>query len=163
MVRFRSPYATALAMAQKSIPAVHPMIALFGGAEVACARYAPMGGKELADLALAALGAGHAALLGNYGALTTGGTLHAALARAFELETLARLYAISLTVGKPRVLTEEEALRIAERLKTSGGDIEARIAALAAETSLAAKAKPKIKGAARAPAKRKRVARKRKA
>ena len=136
VVRFHSPYATALAMAQKSIPAVHPMIALFGGAEIACARYAPMGGKELADLALEALGAGHAALLGNYGALTTGGTLQAALARAFELETLARLYAISLSLGKPRVLTEEEALRIAERLKTSGADIEARIAALAAETRL---------------------------
>ena len=100
VVRFRSPYATALAMAQKSIPAVHPMIALFGAAEIPCARYAPMGGKELADLALEALGHGHAALLGNYGALTTGGTLQAALARAFELETLARLYAISLSRRK---------------------------------------------------------------
>ncbi len=163
VVRFQSPYATALAMAHKPIPAVHPMIALFGASEIACAHYAPMGGKELADVALEALGAGHAALLGNYGALTTGGTLQAALARAFELETLARLYAIALTVGKPRALTQEEAFRIAERLKTSGADIEARIAALAVETSLAAKAKPKIKGAARTPAKRKRVARKRKA
>ncbi len=158
VVRFRSPYATALAMAQKSIPAVHPMIALFGAAEIPCARYAPMGGKELADLALEALGSGHAALLGNYGALTTGGTLQAALARAFELETLARLYAISLSLGKPRVLTEEEAFRIAERLKTSGADIEARIEALAAETRLPAKAKPAV----RRPGERKRVARKRK-
>jgi hypothetical protein len=47
----------------------------------------------------------------------------------------------------------------ARKRKTSGADIEA----LAAETSLAAKAKPKLKGAARAPAKRKRVPRKRKA
>jgi len=158
VVRFQSPYATALAMGQRSIPAVHPMIALFGAAEIKCARYAPMGAKELADLALEALGQGHAALLGNYGALTTGRTLDAALARAFELETLARLHAIALSVGRPRVLANEEAFRIGERLKTAGTDIEARIQPLAGDTR---KAKPKAKGAARAPAKRKRLARKR--
>ncbi len=161
VVRFQSPHATALAMAHKAIPAVHPMIALFGAAEIKCTKYAPMGSKDLAELALEALGSGHAALLGNYGALTTGGTLEAALARAVELETLARLYAIALSVGRPRVLSDEEAFRIGERLKTAGADIEARVEALAAEFASPAKAKPKIKGAARAPVKGKRVARKR--
>src|SRR5208282_4147454 len=60
VVRFQSPYATALAMAHKSIPAAHPMIALFGTAEIKCSKYAPMGSKDLAELALEALGAGHA-------------------------------------------------------------------------------------------------------
>lgn len=160
VVRFQSPYATALAMAQKPIPAAHAMIALFGAAEIKCAKYAPMGSKELAEVALDALGSGHAALLGNYGALTTGGTLAAALARAFELETLARFYAIALSVGRPRVLADEEVFRIAERQKTAGGDIETLSAALGAEIASAAIAKPKAKGAARAPAKGKRVARK---
>jgi len=158
VVRFQSPYATALAMAQKSIPAAHPLIALFSAAEIRCAKYAPMGGKELAQLALEALGAGHAALLGNYGALTTGGTIQAALARAFELETLARLYACALSVGRPRILSDEEVFRIVERLKTSGGDIEARVEALGVGTALAMKAK--TKRAARAPTKAKRIARK---
>jgi L-fuculose-phosphate aldolase len=161
VVRFQSPHASALAMAHKAIPAVHPMIALFGAAEIKCTKYAPMGSKDLAELALEALGAGHAALLGNYGAMTTGGTLDAALARAVELETLAKLYAIALSVGRPRVLSDEEAFRIGERLKTSGADIEARVEALAAESASPAKAKPKIKGATRAPAKGKRIARKR--
>jgi L-fuculose-phosphate aldolase len=160
VVRFQSPYATALAMTMRPIPAVHPMIALFGAAEIKCARYAPMGAKELAELGLEALGQGHAALLGSYGAITTGGTLDAALARAFELEALARLYAIALTVGRPRVFSHEEAFRIGERLKTTGTDIEARIAGHTADAR-ARNAKPKAKGAARAPAKRKRVARKR--
>ena len=159
VVRFQSPYATALAMAHRSIPAVHPTIALFGAAEIKCARYAPMGAKELAELALDALGQGHAALLGSYGAITTGGALAAAVARAFELEALAKLYGIALTVGRPRVFSDEETFRIGERLKTAGADIEARIEGRAAD---ARKAKPKAK-AARAPAKRKRVARKRKA
>ncbi len=163
VVRFQSPCATALAMAHKSIPAAHSMIALFGAAEVRCTKYAPIGTKALSDLAVEALGEGHAALLGNYGAVTTGGTLAAAVLRAFELETLARLYAVALTVGRPRVLADEEVFRIGERLKTSGADIEARIAAFAAETAKPPKAKPKGKGAARTPAKAKRVARKRKA
>jgi len=161
VVRFQPPYATALAMAHKSIPAAHSMIALFGAAEIARTKYAPIGTRELADLAVEALGEGHAALLGNYGAVTTGGTLEAALARAFELETLARLYAIALSIGRPRVLAEEEVFRIADRLKTAGSDIEARVEALAAEPASPAKAKPKIKGAARVPAKRKRIAGKR--
>jgi L-fuculose-phosphate aldolase len=150
IVRFQSPYATALAMARKDIPAAHSMIALFGGPLLRCARYAPAGTTELAGLALEALGQNHAVLLSNYCALVTGATLEAALVRARELETLAKLYTIALSVGRPTILADEEVGRIAERLKANGADIEARIAS-------PAKARPKAK----APAKRKRVARKR--
>ncbi|MGB3583130.1 MAG: class II aldolase/adducin family protein [Roseiarcus sp.] len=150
IVRFQSPFATALAMARKDIPAAHSMIALFGGPIVRCAKYAPAGTTELAGLTLEALGQSHAVLLSNYSALTTGATLEAALVRARELETLARLYAIALSVGRPAILTDEEVGRIAERLKSNGSDIEARIAP---PTKARAKAK--------APAKRKRIARKR--
>jgi L-fuculose-phosphate aldolase len=150
IVRFQSPYATALAMARKSIQAAHSMIALFGAPIVRCAKYAPAGTKELAGLALEALDQGHAVLLSNYCAMTTGPTLEAALVRAQELETLARLYAIALSLGRPAILSDEEVGRIGERLKSNGADVQARIAALV-ET----RAKPK------APAKVKRVARKR--
>ena len=150
IVRFQSPYATALAVARRDIPAAHSMIALFGGPVVRCAKYAPAGTKELAGLTLEALDQGHAVLLSNYGALTTGATLEAALVRARELETLARLYAIALSVGRPAILSDEEVGRIAERIKSNGSDVEARIA-------------PAIKrrAKAKAPAKRKRIARKR--
>jgi L-fuculose-phosphate aldolase len=150
IVRFQSPYATALAMAGKPILAAHPMIALFGAPIIRCAKYAPAGTKELAGLALEALDQGHAVLLSNYCALTTGATLGAALVRARELETLARLYAIALSLGRPAILSDEEVGRISERLKTSGADVDARVAAL---VQSAAKAK--------APAKAKRIARKR--
>jgi L-fuculose-phosphate aldolase len=150
IVRFQPPYATALAMARKDIPAAHSMIALFGGPVVRCAKYAPAGTRELAVLTLEALQQSHAVLLSNYCALTTGATLEVALVRARELETLARLYAIALSVGRPAILADEEVGRIAERLKTNGPDIEAWIAP-------PAKARTKAK----APAKRKRIARKR--
>src|ERR1700761_591633 len=150
IVRFQSPYATALAMSGKPIPAAHSMIALFGAPIVRCAKYAPAGTKELAGLALEALDQSHAVLLSNYCALTTGAPLDAALVRARELETLAQLYAITLSLGRPAILSDEEAGRIGERLKSNGADVQARIAAL-----VEARAKPK------APAKVKRVARKR--
>jgi L-fuculose-phosphate aldolase len=137
IVRFQSPYATALAMAHRPIPAAHSMIALFGSPLIRCANYAPFGTKELALLALEGLGQGHAVLLGNYGALTTGGSLGAALARAIELETLARLYSIALSVGRPTTLSDEEVTRVAERLKTAGADIEGRVGVPAIEASRA--------------------------
>jgi L-fuculose-phosphate aldolase len=149
IVRFQSPYATALAMARKPIPAAHSMIALFGSPIVRCAKYAPAGAKELAGLTLEALDQGHAVLLSNYCALATGATLEAALVRARELETLARLYAIALSLGRPAILSDQEVGRIGERLKSNGAGVEARIAALI-ET-----------GRKKAPAKAKRIARKR--
>ncbi len=144
IVRFQSPYATALAMARKPIPAAHSMIALFGAPIVRCAKYAPAGTKELAGLALEALEQSHAVLLSNYCALTTGPTLETALVRARELETLARLYAIALSLGRPAILSDEEVGRIGERLKSNGGDVQARIAALV-ETKSKRKAPAKIK------------------
>jgi L-fuculose-phosphate aldolase len=160
IARFQSPYATALAMARKPIPAAHSMIALFGTPVIRCARYAPAGAKELASVTLEALGQGHAVLLSNSGALTTGATLAAALLRARELEMLAKLYAIALSLGRPAILADEEVARIGERLKTNGADVEARVAALL-ETRPKAKGKAKAKAKANAPAKAKRVARKR--
>lgn len=130
IVRFQSPYATALAMARKPIPAAHSMIALFGAPIVRCAKYAHYGTKELASLTVEALDQGHAVLLSNYCALTTGATLEAAFVRARELETLARLYAIALSLGRPAILSDEEVGRIGERLRSNGAGVEARIAAL---------------------------------
>jgi L-fuculose-phosphate aldolase len=150
IVRFHSPYATALAMSGKPIPAAHSMIALFGGPIIRCAKYAPAGTKELAGLALEALDQSHAVLLSNYCALTTGPTLETALVRARELETLARLYAIALSLGRPAILSDEEVGRIGERLKSNGGDVQAGIAALV-----------ETKSKRKTPAKVKRVARKR--
>jgi L-fuculose-phosphate aldolase len=150
IVRFQSPYATALAIARKPIPAAHSMIALFGAPIVRCAKYAPAGTKEVAGLTLEALDQSDAVLLSNYCALTTGATLEAALVRARELETLARLYAVALSIGRPAILSDQEVARIGERLKSNGADVEARISALV-ETGAKAKA----------PAKAKRVARKR--
>jgi L-fuculose-phosphate aldolase len=90
IVRCQSPYATALAMANKSIPAAHSAFALFGSPVIRCAKYAPAGTKELAVLAHE-LGEGHA-------------DAGSGARRAIELESLSRLYAIALSVERPAIL-----------------------------------------------------------
>ena len=95
-------------------------------------QYAPAGTKELAGLTVEALDQSHVVLLSNYCALTTGPTLDAALVRAQELETLARLYAITLSLGRPAVLSDEEVGRIGERLKSNAAGVRARITAFVA-------------------------------
>jgi hypothetical protein len=44
---------------------------------------------------------------------------------ARELETLARLDAITLSLGRPMRLSDEEVGRIGERLKSNGADVQA--------------------------------------
>ena len=138
-------------MAHKSIPAAHPMIALFGAAEIRCTKYAPIGTKDLADLAVEALGRGPR---GAARQLRGGDDRRHARRRRSSAPSSSRRWRgstpIALTVGRPRVLADEEAFRIGERLKTSGADIEARIAAFAAETAKPAEGEAQGQGRRRA-------------
>ncbi|MGO4873001.1 MAG: class II aldolase/adducin family protein [Roseiarcus sp.] len=125
IVHSHPPYCTTLAMLNRPILAAHYMIALFGGPVIECAKYAPYGTKELSDVAIAALGDRHGALLGNHGAIATGATLESAMYRAVEMEALARMYYLAIAVGRPAILSDEEVARIVERFKTYGGGIDA--------------------------------------
>ncbi len=126
IVHAHPPYCTALAMLGRPILAAHYMIALFGGPAIECVKYAPYGTKELSDLAIAGLGARHAVLLGNHGAIVTGGSLESAMHRAIELEALARMYYLAIAVGRPAILADEEIARIVERIKSYGGGSDAQ-------------------------------------
>jgi L-fuculose-phosphate aldolase len=117
IVHFRPIYATSLAMARKPIPAVDYRIAAFGGPTIRCADYAPYGTKDLAELVVTALQDRYAALIANHGAIATGADLHEAIQRAYELETLAKMYAIALAAGRPAILSDDEITRIIERMK----------------------------------------------
>jgi L-fuculose-phosphate aldolase len=141
VVHFHPPYGCALAMLHKPILAAHYMIALFGGPIVKCTKYAPYGTKELADLAVEALGDRHAVLLGNHGALTTAATLAGAMNRALELETLARMYYMAIAAGRPAILSDDEVMRTVERFKSYGGGVDAPFAPPAAPKKRAGKAK----------------------
>ena len=111
---------TALAILRRPIPAVHYMIAAFGGTDVRCAPYATFGTAELAAHALAALEGRNACLLANHGMIVAGATLARAMWLAVELETLARQYCASLQLGDPVLLTDAEVADAARGFATYG-------------------------------------------
>ncbi|MCJ2101582.1 class II aldolase/adducin family protein [Methylobacterium sp. E-046] len=113
-------HSTAFAMCGREIPAVHYMIAAFGGPNVRCAPYAAYGTAELSELALAALAGRNVCLLANHGMIAAGESLEKALWLAFELETLCQQYAVALQVGAPMILSDHEIGQIVERFRGYG-------------------------------------------
>lgn len=106
-------HCTALAQNRQTIPPVHYMVAAFGGHDVPLAGYALFGGEELAQNVVTAMAERHACLMANHGATVVGETLPKAVWRMGELETLARGYILSLSIGRPHLLDRfqiEEAL-----------------------------------------------------
>ena len=119
VVHTHSPHATALAMARRGIPAAHYMVAAFGG-PVRCAEYATFGTAALSRAALDALEDRQACLLANHGTIALGRDLDHAMALAVELEALARQYVLSLSIGGPVLLDDEEMERVARAFSGYG-------------------------------------------
>ena len=120
VVHTHSVHATAIAICNKPLPAVHYMIGFVGGPTVRCAPYATFGSQELSDHAVKALKGRNACLLANHGVIAVGPTVDKALFLAGEVETLARQYILALQVGKPRVLPTAEIAVVVEKFKNYG-------------------------------------------
>ena len=120
IVHAHSTFATALAIARKDIPACHYMIAAAGGPTIRCGAYATYGTKELSDAALKALEGRSACLLANHGMIATGPDLDKAMWLAVELETIARQYVVSLSIGGPVLLSDAEIAKVKESFKSYG-------------------------------------------
>ncbi len=108
VVHTHSIYATVIAITRKEIPAIHYMIAAFGGNTIRCAPYARYGTKALSDYAIAALKDRNGCLLANHGMIAAGPSLKKTMWLAVELETLAKQYHLALSIGKPAILSEAE-------------------------------------------------------
>jgi L-fuculose-phosphate aldolase len=113
-------HATTLSLLHKPIPAVHYMIAAFGGPTIRCTKYAPFGTQELSDIVLEGLEERDGVLLGQHGMVVTGRDLGQAAWRAVELETLAKMYLLALSVGEPMILPDDEIMRTVEKFKSYG-------------------------------------------
>ena len=120
VVHTHSPYATVLAIARREIPAVHYMIAGFGGPTIRCSGYATFGTEALSHEALAALDGRNGCLLANHGAITLAPTLQRALWLAVELETLAFQYHQALLIGPPVILSDAEIAEAAAKFADYG-------------------------------------------
>ncbi|MGF1553335.1 MAG: class II aldolase/adducin family protein [Paracoccaceae bacterium] len=101
-------FCTTLAICRKPIPAVHYMMAAFGGTDVRCSGYATFGTEDLSREAIAALEGRNACLLANHGSIACGANIEKAIWLAVELETIARQYYHSLLIGGPVLLNDAQ-------------------------------------------------------
>jgi L-fuculose-phosphate aldolase len=121
VVHTHSPEATAASTLGRSVPAVHYVIARFGGTDLPCAPYATYGTEELAHHVAATLGAnGHACLMANHGAIALGRDLGSAVSLALDVEWLCGVHRRACQLGSPQVLDDDEIARVAERFSRYG-------------------------------------------
>lgn len=121
IVHTHSPAATALSCHGLDLPPFHYMIAVCGGPDVRCAKYATFGTQDLSEHALVALQDRKACLLCNHGCVGCGADLADALAIAQEVEHLARIYLLAQQLGEPLRLDEAEMQRVLQKFRTSYG------------------------------------------
>ena len=125
IVHTHSIHATALACAQREIPAFHYMVGVTGVDKVPVARYATFGTEALARNVADALGSGYASLIANHGLIVCGRTLAHACRLAAEVETLAQQYILTLQAGVPRLLDRAEMARVIAKFADYGPDMDA--------------------------------------
>ncbi|MBR71903.1 MAG: class II aldolase [Rhodospirillaceae bacterium] len=117
IVHTHSVKATALSCLGIEIPSFHYMVAIAGGNNVRCARYATFGTQRLSKYALKALENRYACLLSNHGVIALGKSLENAVDLAIEIELLAAQYLSALTIANPNILSKKEMEKIVKRFK----------------------------------------------
>jgi L-fuculose-phosphate aldolase len=110
-----SLHCTALACLERSIPPFHYMVAVAGGTTIPCARYAPFGTQDLSGAVIEVLHDRRAALLAHHGMVCHAADLDGLLALAIEVETLARMYLLALSVAEPPLLGPTEMAEVLRR------------------------------------------------
>lgn len=121
IVHAHPTHCTALSIMGKGIPAIHYMIAVFGGPSIRCAPYATFGSDELSRHAVDAIKDRKACLLGHHGVIVGGDSLKQAMWLAEELETLASQYVICLQLGEPPLLPDAEIENVIRKIKGGYG------------------------------------------
>ena len=120
IVHTHAPYSTILAIARKSIPAIHYMMAAFGGSEVRCCGYARYGTAELSEEVVRGMEGRTGCLMANHGMLTAGPDLTRAAWLAHELEALAHQYFHVLQIGGGYLLTDAQIADTAKGFESYG-------------------------------------------
>ncbi len=117
IVHAHSPHATAVSSHGKPIPSFHYMIALAGGDDIKCAKYATFGTQELSENVIKALENRTACLMSNHGQVAFGKNLEDAFELAQELENICHQYTIALKLGQPKILSFEEMKKVLDKAK----------------------------------------------
>jgi L-fuculose-phosphate aldolase len=108
IVHAHSTCATAVSSHQKSIPAFHYMVAVAGGEDLKCTKYATFGTKQLSKNIIKALKNRTACLIANHGQVAFGDKLEKAFELAQEIENICHQYINALRIGIPKILSKKE-------------------------------------------------------
>jgi len=117
IVHAHSNFATAISAHGKSIPAFHYMVAMAGGNNIKCAKYATYGTRELSTNILKALKNRFACLISNHGQIAFSKNLSEAFELAEEVENLSNQYITALKIGKPKILSSKEMSKVLSKAK----------------------------------------------
>jgi L-fuculose-phosphate aldolase len=117
IVHAHSTNATAIASHNKGIPSFHYMVAMAGGHDIKCAKYATYGTRELSKNILKALKSRKACLISNHGQIAFEENLPKAFELAEEVENISLQYITSLKLGKPKILSLKEMKKVLSKAK----------------------------------------------
>ncbi len=108
IVHAHSTCATAVSTHQKNIPAFHYMVAVAGGEDIKCSKYATFGTKVLSRNIIRALINRKACLIANHGQVAFSENLEKAFELAQEIENICHQYINALRIGIPKILSKKE-------------------------------------------------------
>ena len=117
IVHAHSTNATAVSAHKRRIPPFHYMVAMAGGHDIKCSKYATYGTRELSENILKALKGRKACLIGNHGQIAFEENLPKAFELAEEVENISLQYITSLKLGKPKILSFKEMKKVLLKAK----------------------------------------------
>ena len=117
IVHAHSTCATAVSSHQKNIPAFHYMVAVAGGEDLKCTKYATFGTKKLSRNILKALKNRSACLIANHGQVAFGNSLEKTFELAQEIENICHQYINALRIGIPKILSKKEMMIVIGKFK----------------------------------------------
>ena len=117
IVHAHSTCATAVSTHKRGIPSFHYMVAMAGGHDIKCAKYATFGTRELSKNILKALKGRKACLISNHGQIAFEENLSKAFELAEEVENISLQYITSLKLGRPKILSINEMKKVLSKAK----------------------------------------------
>ena len=117
IVHAHSTNATAVSTHKKVIPAFHYMVAMAGGSDIKCAKYATFGTRALSRNILVALKNRKACLISNHGQIAFEENISKAFELAEEVENISLQYITSLKLGKPKILSFRKMKEVLSKAK----------------------------------------------
>ena len=108
IVHYHPIYSSVLAVTGFSLPGICEDFVQVVGEKVLCAKYALPGSEELAKNAIASLEERNAVFLLNHGTICVGRDMKEAMKVCYVVEKTAHIYILSKSVGKCRIIPEED-------------------------------------------------------